>query len=148
MQRIDLSKARLRAVDEAPYRAFVAAGGELVMLSTAIYPALLAAPGRLRPGDRHRRAARPARLRGASRSPTRWKRSRCEDFGGPAKAGVAAARAGTDLLLFTDLAGAEAARRALVAKLRAGALDRARVRGRRPSACSTCARRLARRLAG
>ena len=42
------------------------------------------------------------------------------NFGGPAKAGVAAARAGTDLLLYTDLRGAEAAGRALVAKLRAG----------------------------
>jgi len=46
-------------------------------------------------------------------------------YGGPARAGVAAARAGSDLLLFTALAPAERAWRALVAKLRAGALDRA-----------------------
>src|SRR6201999_2862121 len=38
-QRLALSKAELRAVDEAPYEAFVAAGGKLVMLSTATYPA-------------------------------------------------------------------------------------------------------------
>ena len=54
----------LREVDEAPYRRFVAAGGDLVMLSTAIYPALLAAAGRLLAPDRDRRAARAARLRG------------------------------------------------------------------------------------
>jgi hypothetical protein len=37
---------------------------------------------------------------------------------------VAAAKAGSDLLLFTDLAPAQEAWRALVSKLRAGALDR------------------------
>jgi beta-N-acetylhexosaminidase len=45
-------------------------------------------------------------------------------FGGPARAGVAAARAGSDLLLYTDLAPARQAWRALVAKLRGGALER------------------------
>ena len=45
-----------------PTGAFVAAGGELVMLSTGDLPGLLPAR-RLRPADRHRRAARPARLR-------------------------------------------------------------------------------------
>ena len=38
-QRLALSKAQLRATDEAPYASFVAADGKLVMLSTAIYPA-------------------------------------------------------------------------------------------------------------
>ena len=37
-------RQRCGAVDEAPYRAFVAAGGELVMLSTAIYPAFSSRP--------------------------------------------------------------------------------------------------------
>ncbi len=46
------------------------------------------------------------------------------DFGGPAKAGLAAARAGTDLLLFTDFRAGASARRALLRGLRAGALDR------------------------
>jgi beta-N-acetylhexosaminidase len=44
VQRIGLPKAALRAVDEAPYRAFADAGGDLVMLSTAIYPALAPDP--------------------------------------------------------------------------------------------------------
>jgi beta-N-acetylhexosaminidase len=45
-------------------------------------------------------------------------------FGGPARAGVAAARAGADLLLFTDLTGAEAAGTALTDALRGGRLGR------------------------
>jgi len=44
VQRIGLSKQTLRRIDEAPYRAFVAAGGDLVMLSTAIYPAVSPQP--------------------------------------------------------------------------------------------------------
>ena len=43
-QRIDLSRRTLRAVDERPYRSFIAAGGEMVMLSTAIYPAFSQKP--------------------------------------------------------------------------------------------------------
>ncbi len=49
VQRIHLSKARLRAVDEAPYRAYIGAGGKLVMLSTAIYPALSPLPAAFSP---------------------------------------------------------------------------------------------------
>ena len=45
-------------------------------------------------------------------------------FGGPAKVGVAAARAGTDLLLFTDFHGAARAGRALTRRLRSGKLAR------------------------
>jgi len=45
-------------------------------------------------------------------------------FGGPPKVAVAAARAGADLLLYTEQPAAESAWRALKAKLRGGALDR------------------------
>jgi beta-N-acetylhexosaminidase len=123
VQRIDISKAQLRAVDEAPYRAFVAAGGDLVMLSTAIYPALSPAPAAF---------ARPIAT-GELRTRLGFEGVSVTDaletvavraFGGPAEAGVAAARAGADLLLYTHLGTAEDARRALVAKLRAGKLDR------------------------
>src|SRR6476469_7602249 len=44
VQRIRLSAARLRSADELPYSSFVATGGPMVMLSTAIYPALSAGP--------------------------------------------------------------------------------------------------------
>jgi beta-N-acetylhexosaminidase len=123
VQRIGLSKARLRAVDEAPYRAYVAAGGDLVMLATAIYPAFSPLPAAFaRPiatGElRDRLGFEGVTVTDALETVA------VESFGGPAKAGVAAARAGADLLLYTDLGAAEAARRALVAKLRAGALDR------------------------
>jgi beta-N-acetylhexosaminidase len=121
--RIDLSKQRLRAVDEAPYRPFVEAGGSLVMLSTAIYPAFSPDPAAF---------ARPIAT-GELRERLGFEGVSITDaldsvavgsFGGPAKAGLAGARAGTDLLLFTDLAPALRAWRALVAQLRSGALDR------------------------
>jgi beta-N-acetylhexosaminidase len=123
VQRIGLERATLRAVDEAPYRAFVAAGGDLVMLSTAIYPALGPDPAAF---------SRPIAT-GELRDRLGFEGVSVTDaldtvavraFGGPSRAGVAAARAGSDLLLFTDLAAAERSRRALLAKLRAGALER------------------------
>jgi len=124
VQRLGLSKEALRAVDEQPYRAFVAAGGDLVMLSTAIYPALSPDPAAF---------ARPIAT-GELRGRLGFEGVSITDaldtvavraFGGPAAASLAAARAGTDLLLFTDLAAAEAGTAALVAKLRAGRLLRA-----------------------
>lgn len=123
VQRIGLSKQRLRSVDEAPYRRFVGFG-DLVMLSTAIYPALAPQPAAFS------RAIATGELRnrlgfeGVSITDA-LETVAVEDFGGPAKAGVASARAGVDLLLFTTLAGAQGARHALVARLRRGALDRA-----------------------
>jgi beta-N-acetylhexosaminidase len=123
VQRIGLSKQILREVDEAPYRAFTGIGGDLVMLSTAIYPALSPDPAAF---------ARPIAT-GELRGRLGFEGVSITDaldtvavraFGGPARSGVAAARAGSDLLLFTDLAPAESAWRALVDKLRGGALDR------------------------
>lgn len=123
VERIGLSRQRLRAVDEAPYRSFIAAGGDLVMLSTAIYPAFSPDPAAFaRPiatGELRRRLG----FEGVSITDA-LETVAVEDFGGPAKAALAGARAGTDLLLFTALEPAERAWRALVAKLRAGALDR------------------------
>jgi beta-N-acetylhexosaminidase len=123
VQRIGLSRARLRAVDEAPFRAFAESGGDLVMLSTAIYPALSPDPAAFS------RAIATTELRGrlgfdGVSVTDALETVAARAYGGPAKAGVVAVRAGTDLLLFVDLAGAEAAGRALVAKLRAGALRR------------------------
>jgi beta-N-acetylhexosaminidase len=123
VQRIGLSKAKLRAVDEAPYRGFIAAGGELVMLSTAIYPAFSDEPAAFT------RALATGELRGrlgfeGVSVTDALETVAVEDFGGPKVAAVAGARAGTDLLLFTDLGSAAAARRALVGKLRAGSLNR------------------------
>jgi beta-N-acetylhexosaminidase len=122
VQRIELSKAQLRLVDESPYEAFVRAGGRMVMLSTAIYPAFSEVPAAftraIATGELRRRLG----FRGVSITDA-LETAAVDAYGGSDQAGVAAARAGVDLLLFTDLEGAETARRALVAKLRAGRLD-------------------------
>jgi beta-N-acetylhexosaminidase len=121
---IDLSKARLRAVDEAPFRGFTAAGGELVMLSNAIYPAFSDRPAVFT------RALATVELRdrlgfeGVSISDA-LQAAAAEAFGGPAKVGRAAARAGTDLLLFRQYRAAARAGEALRAALRARELPRA-----------------------
>lgn len=117
VQRIDLSKGELRSVDELPYRRFIAAGGEMVMLSTAIYPAFSSRPAAF---------ARPiasGELRGrlgfGGVSITDALESvAVREFGGPAKAALAGAAAGTDLLLFTDFGAAATAHAALLRRLR------------------------------
>jgi beta-N-acetylhexosaminidase len=123
VQRIGLPRQMLRRIDEPPYRSFAAIGGDLVMLSTAIYPAFSPDPAAF---------SRPIAT-GELRNRLGYEGVSITDaldtvavraFGGPAKSGVAAARAGSDLLLFTELAPAGRAWRALVAKLRAGRLDR------------------------
>jgi beta-N-acetylhexosaminidase len=123
VQRIGLSKEVLREVDEAPYRPFVSIGGEMVMLSTAIYPAFSAEPAAFsRPiatGELRSRLG----FQGVSITDA-LEAASVRAFGGPVKAAVAAARAGTDLLLFTDFDAAAKAQRALVARLRSGALSR------------------------
>lgn len=122
VESIDLPVATLRAVDEAPFRAFVAAGGDLVMLSTAIYPAFSEKPAafarRIASGELRGRLG----FAGVSVTDALGTVA-VRAFGGPAKAGLAAARAGTDLLLFNDLGQAESAWRALVSKLRTHQLD-------------------------
>jgi beta-N-acetylhexosaminidase len=123
VQRIGLSRARLRSVDEAPYGDYVGIGGDLVMLSTATYPALSPDPAAFARPIATAELRTRLGFRGVSMTDA-LETVAVQAFGGPAKAGVAAARAGTDLLLFTDLDAAEAAGRALVARLRAGALDR------------------------
>ncbi len=123
VERIRLSKAKLRAVDEAPYEAFIAKGGEIVMLSTAIYPALSPLPAAFAPQIATGELRNRLGFEGVSITDA-LETVAVQAYGGPAKAGLAAARAGTDLLLFADLAGAQAAGRALVTKLRAGKLNR------------------------
>lgn len=123
VERIDLSKSELRAVDEKPYAAFEAAGGEMVMLSTAIYPAFSDDPAAFTrsivTGElRNRLGFEGVAITDALETPA------VEDFGGTARVAAAGARAGVDLLLFARLGPAERARRTLVEKLRAGKLDR------------------------
>lgn len=117
VQRIDLPKSMLRAVDERPYRRFIAAGGRLVMLSTAIYPAFSSKPAAfakpIATGELRRRLG----FDGVSVTDA-LESTAVRDFGGPAAAARAATAAGTDLLLFTDYRASAAAGRALLRRLR------------------------------
>ncbi len=124
VERVDLSRQELRQVDEVPYRRFIAGGGELVMLSTAIYPAFSPKPAAFaRPiatGELRRRLG----FGGVSITDA-LESVAVRDFGGPAKAGLAAAGAGVDLLLFIDYGAGAQAQRALARRIRAAAPARA-----------------------
>lgn len=124
VQRIRLGLAKLRRVDEAPFAAFAASGGDLVMLSTAIYPALSPRPAAL---------ARPVAT-GELRGRLGFTGVSITDaldtasgraFGGPAKLATAAAAAGTDLILIADPGQARTAGAALRGALASGSLPRA-----------------------
>jgi beta-N-acetylhexosaminidase len=123
-QRLPLSKSELRATDEAPYGAFVAAGGKLVMLSTAIYPAFSNRPAaftrRIATGELRGRLG----FRGVTITDSLGGAAVAE-FGGQREAAVDGAAAGDDLLLFDDLPSALAGHEALVKQLHTGALARA-----------------------
>jgi beta-N-acetylhexosaminidase len=123
VERVDLSKRELRAVDEKPYAALTAAGGKLAMLSTAIYPAFSDRPAAftraIATGElRERLGFGGVTITDALETPA------VAHFGGTAKVALAGARAGDDLLLFARLGPAERAWKALVGGLRAGRLDR------------------------
>lgn len=123
VQRIDLSKRTLRAVDEAPYRRFIAAGGELVMLSTAIYPAFSSRPAAFS----REIATGELRVRlgfdGVSITDA-LNAVAVRAYGNTAEVALAAARAGNDLLLYPAPAEAAKAYRTLVRALHSGSLSR------------------------
>jgi beta-N-acetylhexosaminidase len=124
VERINLSKQELRQIDEAPYDRFIKMGGALVMLSTAVYPALSNRPAAftraIATGElRHRLGFKGVTITDALETPA------VEHFGSTSKAAVAGARAGADLLLYAQPGPARVAWKALVEKLRSGALDRA-----------------------
>jgi beta-N-acetylhexosaminidase len=124
VQKVRLPAATLRSADERSFASFAAAGGPMVMLSTAIYPALSGKPAAFS------RAIATGELRdrlgfqGVSITDALGTVS-ARAIGGPAKTALAAARAGADLVLFTDLRDAARAQRALANGLASGALDRA-----------------------
>ena len=126
VQTIDLGSATLRREDERPYRRFVAGGGDgrLVMLSSAVYPAFGELPAALTPelatGELRDRLG----FRGVSTTDALETASTAA-FGGPTRAGRLAAKAGTDLLLFTTIDSAAAAAPS-VAELLAGERSRQR----------------------
>lgn len=124
VQRIRLPATKLRRNDERPYTSFAQADGAMVMLSTAIYPALSRAPAALS------RAIATAELRdrlgfqGVSITDALGSVS-ARAVGGPGKTAAAAAAAGTDLVLYTSFGDAAKAQRALTRGLSGGSLNRA-----------------------
>ena len=132
VQRIRLARGELRRIDERPYRAFAASDGDMVMISTAIYTHFSHKPAafskRIATGELRARLG----FEGVSITDALETVS-ARHFGGPAKVGVAAARAGTDLLLFTDHHGAARAGRALTRRPALGQAGAPTVRGLRPA---------------
>lgn len=100
-QRVPLSRTALRATDEAPFAAAIAAGSRLVMTSTAVYPAFERVPALLS------REISTAELRnrlgfsGVSITDD-LEVPGMRRYGSPPTLGVKAARAGNDLLLFAQ----------------------------------------------
>ena len=123
VQKIRLPRSKLRRIDEQPYGPFAEKHGKLVMLSTAIYTHFSHRPGAftksIATGElRHRVGFTGVSITDALETTS------AGDFGGPAKVGVAAAKAGADLLLYTDEDAAARAGHALREKLRKGSLKR------------------------
>jgi beta-N-acetylhexosaminidase len=122
VQRIDLPLAKLRSVDERPYRGFIGDSGAMVMLSTAIYPHLSPMPaalsGRIATGElRHRLGFQGVSISDALDT------AAARAVGGPAQVARLGASAGTDLLLFGSPSEARAASNALAQGLRRHRLD-------------------------
>ncbi len=124
VQRIPLSAGKLRRNDEHPYTRFVAAGGAMVMLSTAIYPALSGKPAALSRAIATGELRDRLGFRGVSITDALGSVA-ARAAGGPAKTSLAAASAGTDLVLYTSLGDAAKGQRALTRGLSNGSLDRA-----------------------
>ena len=124
VQKIRLSAKKLRRNDERPYRSFIQAGGAMVMLSTAIYPALSKKPAALSRAIATGELRNRLGFQGVSISDALGSVA-ARAVGGPGKTAVAAAAAGTDLVLYTSLGDAAKAQRALANGLSGGSLDRA-----------------------
>ena len=127
-QRVGLSLGTLRRIDEAPFAAGIAAGARLVMTSTAIYPALSPRPAMLSSAVSTTELRGHLGFRGVSVTDDVTVRG-LAPFGNPATLGLAATRAGNDLLLYAGgYASASASADALVRTARAGRLDIAALR--------------------
>jgi len=124
VQKIRLSKAALRRVDEAPYRPFIRAGGGLVMVGTAIYPAFGGRPAsferRIVTGELRRRLG----FEGVTITDS-LETVASRAFGGSKKVSVAGARAGMDILLFATIGEAMKGVEAIAERLKSGKLNRA-----------------------
>lgn len=122
-QRIDLSRKRLRSVDEVPFAAFVKSGGELVMLSLASYRAFGDRPAALDRAIATRELRGRLGFRGVSVTDS-LDAVAATSFGNRRRVALAAAGAGSDLLLYGSWKTASRAGAALRRGLARGDLDR------------------------
>ena len=122
-QTIRVSRRRLRSLDEIPFRAFAEAGGELVMLGFATYPALSNRPAafsrRVATGELRRRVG----FGGVSVTDS-LDAVAATSFGSRERVALAAAGAGSDLLLYGDWRTARAVSGPLRRALASGDLER------------------------
>ena len=122
--RIAVGLRELRAVDRVPFEAAIRAGAGLVMLSSAIYPALSPAPAVLSPRVVHGELREGLGFKGVTISDD-LEAPAFASRGGASGAALRATRAGVDLLLFArTYDGADRAADALGGALRSGRVDR------------------------
>jgi beta-N-acetylhexosaminidase len=123
--RIRVGLRELRGVDRVPFAAAVRAGAGLVMLSSAIYPALSRVPAVLSARVVQRELRDGLNFGGVTISDD-LEAPAFAPHGGPSGAALQATRAGVDLLLFArTYEGADRAARALTGALRSGRVNRA-----------------------
>jgi beta-N-acetylhexosaminidase len=124
IQKVRLSVEKIRTADESTFAGFSAAGGQLVMLSTAIYPSISHKPAAFSPAIATGELRDRLGFQGVSITDALGTVS-ARAIGGPARSARAAAEAGADLELFTDLRSAARAEHGLAAGLADGSLERA-----------------------
>jgi beta-N-acetylhexosaminidase len=123
VQRIRLSKRTLRQVDMAPYRPFIASGGKMIMVGSAIYPTLASRPAMFSPAIVRGELRQRLGFQGVTITDA-METVAVNDFGGTKRAAIAAAHAGMDILLYGDWRAASRGRVAIASRLRSGKLPR------------------------
>jgi beta-N-acetylhexosaminidase len=123
--RLRLSASTLTKSEEAPFAGFIGAGGRIVMLATAVYPALSQQPAafsrRVATDElRGRLGFTGVSMTDALDAPSALA------FGGPGRRALGVAGAGTDLLLFGEsVSQAAEAQQAIADGIESGKLSRA-----------------------
>ena len=128
VQRVPFSASTLRTVDEFPFGEAAAAGAQLVMTSTARYPALSTEPALLSRVITTGELRGRLRFRGLSMTDD-LQVPALRRYGGPETLAVNAARAGNDLLLYAvSYDGGARAMEAVVRAARSGRIPAAEMR--------------------
>lgn len=121
-QEISISRGRLRAVDEAPFAAFSDAGGELIMLGLATYPAFSDRPAAMSRSIATGELRRRLGFDGVTVTDS-LDAAAALALGSRTRVALAAAGAGSDILLYGDWRTAREVSRPLRRGLASGKLD-------------------------